>query len=199
MRPLRGIAFKLASVLVFIVMASMIKATAQHVPAGQTVFFRSFFAIPVIFVWLALLMLQLQSFSLAAMVLLTAPFGIVGAAVGLLTFRMPFGFVAMLGVIALMGIIMRNTIILIDQIKQDMATGTHAWIAAREAAVRRFRPISLTAAAAVLAMIPLTRSVLWGPMAVAIMAGLIIATVLTILAVPAIYATWYRVKRPIAT
>ena len=152
-----------------------------------------------IFVWLALLMLQLQSFSLAAMVLLTAPFGIVGAAVGLLTFRMPFGFVAMLGVIALMGIIMRNTIILIDQIKQDMATGTHAWIAAREAAVRRFRPISLTAAAAVLAMIPLTRSVLWGPMAVAIMAGLIIATVLTILAVPAIYATWYRVKRPIAT
>ena len=149
-----------------------------------------------IFVWLALLMLQLQSFSLAAMVLLTAPFGIVGVAVGLLAFRMPFGFVAMLGVIALMGIIMRNTIILIDQIKQDMATGTHAWVAAREAAVRRFRPIVLTAAAAVLAMIPLTRSVLWGPMAVAIMAGLIIATVLTILAVPAIYAAWYRVKRP---
>ena len=77
-----------------------------------------------------------------------------------------------------------------------MATGTHAWIAAREAAVRRFRPIVLTAAAAVLAMIPLTRSVLWGPMAVAIMAGLIVATALTILAVPAIYATWYRVKRP---
>ncbi len=149
-----------------------------------------------IFVWLALLMLQLQSFSLAAMVLLTAPFGIVGVAVGLLAFRMPFGFVAMLGVIALMGIIMRNTIILIDQIKQDMATGTHAWVAAREAAVRRFRPITLTAAAAVLAMIPLTRSVLWGPMAVAIMAGLIIATVLTILAVPAIYAAWYRVKQP---
>jgi len=150
-----------------------------------------------IFVWLMLLMLQLQSFSLATMVLLTAPFGIVGVAIGLLTFRMPFGFVAMLGVIALMGIIMRNTIILIDQIKQDMATGTHAWIAAREAAVRRFRPIVLTAAAAVLAMIPLTRSVLWGPMAVAIMAGLIVATALTILAVPAIYATWYRVKRPV--
>jgi len=149
-----------------------------------------------IFVWLLLLMLQLQSFSLAGMVLLTAPFGIVGVAVGLLMFRMPFGFVAMLGVIALMGIIMRNTIILIDQIKQDMATGTDPWIAAREAAVRRFRPITLTAAAAVLAMIPLTRSVLWGPMAVAIMAGLIIATALTILAVPAIYAAWYRVKRP---
>lgn len=150
-----------------------------------------------IFVWLMLLMLQLQSFSLASMVLLTAPFGIVGVAVGLLIFRMPFGFVAMLGVIALMGIIMRNTIILIDQIKQDMATGTHAWTAAREAAVRRFRPIVLTATAAVLAMIPLTRSVLWGPMAVAIMAGLVIATVLTLLAVPAIYAAWYRVKRPI--
>ena len=148
-----------------------------------------------LFAWLALLMLQLQSFSLAGMVLLTAPFGIVGAAIGLLSFHMPFGFVAMLGVIALMGIIMRNTIILIDQIKQDMATGTHAWIAAREAAVRRFRPISLTAAAAVLAMIPLTRSVLWGPMSVAIMAGLVLATVLTILAVPAIYAAWYRIRR----
>lgn len=148
-----------------------------------------------LFAWLALLMLQLQSFSLAGMVLLTAPFGIVGVAIGLLTFRMPFGFVAMLGVIALMGIIMRNTIILIDQIRQDMARGTHTWDAAREAAVRRFRPISLTAAAAVLAMVPLTRSVLWGPMAVAIMAGLVVATVLTILAVPAIYAAWYRVKR----
>ena len=149
-----------------------------------------------LFAWLALLMLQLQSFSLAGMVLLTAPFGIVGVAIGLLTFHMPFGFVAMLGVIALMGIIMRNTIILIDQIRQDMAKGTHAWVAAREAAVRRFRPISLTATAAVLAMIPLTRSVLWGPMAVAIMAGLVVATVLTILAVPAIYAAWYRVRRP---
>ncbi len=149
-----------------------------------------------LFVWLALLMLQLQSFSLSAMVLITAPFGIVGVAIGLLLFRMPFGFVALLGVIALMGIIMRNTIILIDQIKQHMAAGEHPWVAARESAVQRFRPIVLTAAAAILAMIPLTRSVLWGPMAVAIMAGLIVATVLTILAVPAIYAAWYRVKRP---
>jgi multidrug efflux pump len=149
-----------------------------------------------LFVWLLLLMLQLQSFSLATMVLLTAPFGIVGVAIGLLAFKMPFGFVALLGVIALMGIIMRNTIILIDQIKQHMANGEHPWVAARESAIERFRPIVLTAAAAVLAMIPLTRSVLWGPMAVAIMAGLIVATVLTILAVPAIYAAWYRVKRP---
>jgi multidrug efflux pump len=150
-----------------------------------------------IFVWLLLLMLQLQSFSLTAMVLITAPFGIVGVAIGLLAFRMPFGFVAMLGVIALMGIIMRNTIILIDQIKQHIATGEGPWVAARESAVMRFRPIVLTALAAILAMIPLTRSVLWGPMAVAIMAGLVIATVLTILAVPAIYAAWYRVKRPV--
>ena len=149
-----------------------------------------------VFVWLALLMLQLRRFSLAAMVLLTAPFGVAGAALGLLGFGMPFGFVAMLGVIALMGIIMRNSIILIDQIQQDMAIGTDPWTAAREAAVRRFRPICLTAAAAVLAMIPLTRSVLWGPMAVAIMAGLVVATVLTVLAVPAIYAAWYRVRPP---
>jgi multidrug efflux pump len=149
-----------------------------------------------LFTWLLLLMLQLQSFSLTAMVLITAPFGIVGVALGLLAFKMPFGFVATLGVIALMGIIMRNTIILVDQIQQDLRAGVHPWIAAREAAVRRFRPICLTAAAAVLAMIPLTRSVLWGPMAVAIMAGLVIATVLTILAVPAIYAAWYRVKKP---
>jgi multidrug efflux pump len=149
-----------------------------------------------LFVWLALLMLQLQSFSLAAMVLITAPFGVVGVAIGLLSFRLPFGFVAMLGMIALMGIIMRNTIILIDQIRQHIAAGEHPWVAARESAVQRFRPIVLTAAAAILAMIPLTRSVLWGPMAVAIMAGLIVATVLTMLAVPAIYAAWYRVKRP---
>ena len=149
-----------------------------------------------IFAWLALLMLQLRSFSLSAMVLITAPFGLVGVAAGLLGARLPFGFVAMLGMIALMGIIMRNTIILIDQIRQDRDAGTEAWIAVREAAVRRFRPIVLTAAAAVLAMIPLTRSVLWGPMAVAIMAGLVVATVLTVLGVPAIYAAWYRVRNP---
>ena len=149
-----------------------------------------------IFAWLALLMLQLRSFSLSAMVLITAPFGLVGVAAGLLGARLPFGFVAMLGMIALMGIIMRNTIILIDQIRQDRDAGTEAWIAVREAAVRRFRPIVLTAAAAVLAMIPLTRSVLWGPMAVAIMAGLVVATVLTVLGVPAIYAAWYRLRDP---
>jgi multidrug efflux pump len=99
----------------------------------------------------------------------------------------------MLGTIALGGMIMRNTVILVDQIRQDLATGLGAWEAVRESAVRRFRPISLTAAAAVLAMIPLSRDVLWGPMAYAIMGGLIVATVLTLLFVPALYVAWYRV------
>ena len=133
-----------------------------------------------------------QAFSL--MVLLTAPLGIVGVAIALLVFGKPFGFVAMLGAIALGGMIMRNTVILVDQIEQDVATGHPVWIAIREAAVRRFRPIVLTAAAAVLAMIPLARSVLWGPMAYAIMGGLIVATVLTLLFVPALYAAWFGVK-----
>ena len=145
---------------------------------------------------LGLLMLQLKSFARAFMVLLTAPLGIVGVAFALLVFGKPFGFVAMLGTIALGGMIMRNTVILVDQIEQDRADGLPAWTAVREAAVRRFRPIVLTAAAAVLAMIPLARSVLWGPMAFAIMGGLVVATVLTLLFVPALYAAWFRVRRP---
>jgi len=144
---------------------------------------------------LGMLMLQLKSFSRTFMVVLTAPLGIVGVAAALLAFGKPFGFVAMLGTIALGGMIMRNTVILVDQIDQDIQGGSDDWTAIREATVRRFRPIVLTAAAAVLAMIPLTRSVLWGPMAFAIMGGLIIATTLTILFVPALYAAWFRVKR----
>jgi multidrug efflux pump len=152
---------------------------------------------PLVFaVILTLLMLQLKSFSRSLMVLLTAPLGVVGIAAALLAFGKPFGFVAMLGTIALGGMIMRNTVILVDQIEQDRAGGAPAWDAIREAAVRRFRPIVLTAAAAVLAMIPLARSVLWGPMAYAIMGGLIVATALTLLFVPALYAAWFRVKRP---
>jgi multidrug efflux pump len=139
-------------------------------------------------------MLQLKSFSRTFMVVLTAPLGIVGVATALLVFQKPFGFVAMLGTIALAGMIMRNTVILVDQIEQDIRAGTAAAIAIREAAVRRFRPIVLTAAAAVLAMIPLARSVLWGPMAYAIMGGLVIATILTVLFVPALYAAWFRVR-----
>ena len=145
---------------------------------------------------LALLMIQLRSFSVSAMVLLTAPLGVVGVAAALLVFNKPFGFVAMLGTIALAGMIMRNTVILADQIDQDIAIGHHPWIAVREATVRRFRPIALTAAAAVLAMIPLTRSVLWGPMAYAIMGGLTLATVLTLVFHPALYTAWFRIKRP---
>ena len=148
-----------------------------------------------LFITFTLLMLQLQSFSRAMLVFLTGPLGIAGVAAALLSFGRPFGFVALLGVIALMGMIQRNSVILIDQIEQDRAKGIPAWDAIVESAVRRLRPIVLTAAAAVLAMIPLSRSVFWGPMAVAIMGGLIVATVLTLLALPAMYAAWFRVRR----
>ncbi|MGF1548266.1 MAG: efflux RND transporter permease subunit [Thiotrichales bacterium] len=142
----------------------------------------------------ALLMLQLQSFSRVFMVLLTAPLGVIGVALGLLVFNQPFGFVALLGTIALSGMIMRNTVILVDQIRQDMDDGRPMWEAIRESTVRRFRPIVLTAAASILAMIPLSTNVLWGPMAFAIMGGLTVATLLTILFVPALYAAWFRVR-----
>ena len=148
-----------------------------------------------LFITFTLLMLQLHSFSRAMLVFLTGPLGIAGVAGALLLSGRPFGFVALLGVIALMGMIQRNSVILIDQIEQDRAAGIPAWDAIVESAVRRLRPIVLTAAAAVLAMIPLSRSVFWGPMAVAIMGGLIVATVLTLLALPAMYAAWFRVKR----
>ncbi len=148
-----------------------------------------------LFITFTLLMLQLQSFSRAILVFITGPLGIAGVAGALLILDRPFGFVALLGVIALMGMIQRNSVILIDQIEQDIRAGIPKWDAIVESAVRRLRPIVLTAAAAVLAMIPLTRSVFWGPMAVAIMGGLIVATVLTLLALPAMYAAWFRVKR----
>ena len=151
-----------------------------------------------LFIVFTLLMLQLQSFSRSMLVFLTGPLGIAGVAAALLLLDRPFGFVALLGVIALMGMIMRNSVILIDQIEQDRSRGVPTWDAIVESAVRRFRPIVLTAAAAVLAMIPLSRSVFWGPMAVAIMGGLLVATVLTLLALPAMYAAWFRVKRETA-
>ncbi|MFJ2693760.1 efflux RND transporter permease subunit [Pseudomonas sp. NPDC087336] len=148
-----------------------------------------------IVVVLTLLMLQLRSFSRTAMVFLTAPLGLIGVTLFLMVFRQPFGFVAMLGTIALSGMIMRNSVILVDQIEQDIAAGLKPWQAIIEATVRRFRPIVLTALAAVLAMIPLSRSVFFGPMAVAIMGGLIVATALTLLFLPALYAAWFRVKK----
>ena len=141
-----------------------------------------------------LLMLQLRSFSRAAMVLVTAPLGIIGATLFLLLFRAPFGFVALLGTIALAGMIMRNSVILIDQIQQDIDAGHDRWHAIIDATVRRFRPIVLTALAAVLAMIPLSRSAFYGSMAISIMGGLIVGTVLTLVFLPALYAAWFRVK-----
>ena len=145
---------------------------------------------------LTILMVQLQSFARVFLVLLTAPLGLIGVAIALLLFDKPFGFVAMLGTIALSGMIMRNSVILVDQIDQDQASGLAPWQAVVESTIRRFRPIVLTAAAAILAMIPLTKSVFFGPMAVAIMGGLAIATLLTVLFLPALYAAWFRVKMP---
>lgn len=143
---------------------------------------------------ITVLMIQLQSFSRVALVLLTAPLGMIGVTLFLLLFNQPFGFVAMLGTIALSGMIMRNSVILVDQIDQDKRAGLSDVEAIVESTVRRFRPIALTAAASILAMIPLTQSAFFGPMAVAIMGGLTIATLLTLLFLPALYAAWFRVK-----
>ena len=147
---------------------------------------------------LLILMLQLQSFSKMAMVFLTAPLGLIGVVIALLVARAPLGFVAILGVIALGGMIMRNSVILVDQVQTEIDEGRDPWNAVVDAAVHRTRPVALTATATVLAMIPLTRSVFWGPMAFAIMGGLTVATFLTIFFVPALYAAWFRVERAVA-
>ena len=146
-------------------------------------------------VMLAFLMMQLQSFSRMLMVFMTAPLGLIGVVPALLIFHAPFGFVALLGVIALSGMIMRNSVILVDQIERDIGSGAQPWQAIVDATVRRTRPVVLTAAAAVLAMIPLSHSIFWGPMAISIMGGLIVATFLTLGFVPALYATWFKVRR----
>ncbi|KVT78025.1 multidrug transporter AcrB [Burkholderia territorii] len=143
---------------------------------------------------LTLLMIQLKSFSRTFIVVLTAPLGLIGVVAALLLFGKPFGFVALLGVIAMFGIIMRNSVILVDQIDQDIAAGHRRVDAIVGATVRRFRPIMLTAAAAVLALIPLLRSGFFGPMATALMGGITIATVLTVFFLPALYATCFRVR-----
>lgn len=147
---------------------------------------------------LLLLMVQLQDLKKMALVLFTAPLGLIGVALMLFAFRIPFGFVAMLGVIALAGMIIRNAVILVVQIDHDVQAGAALWTAIVESAVRRMRPIILTALAAILAMVPLTRSVFWGPMAWAIMGGLFVATLLTLLFLPALYASWYGARRPAA-
>jgi len=145
-----------------------------------------------IFAMLTLLMFQLQSISRLVLVFLTAPLGIIGASLGLNVANQPFGFVALLGLIALAGMIMRNAVILVDQIESDVALGSTRRDAIVEATVRRARPVVLTALAAILAMIPLSRSAFWGPMAITIMGGLFVATFLTLLFLPSLYALWYR-------
>ena len=145
-------------------------------------------------VMLGLLMIQLQSFSRLALVFVTAPLGVIGATGALLLSHRPFGFVALLGLIALAGMIMRNTVILVDQIDRDIALGHGRYRAIIDATVRRARPVILTALAAILGMIPLAQSIFWGPMAITIMGGLFVATVLTLLVVPALYALWFGVR-----
>src|ERR1700756_3128003 len=146
----------------------------------------------VVIVVLTLLMIQLQNFSRLLLVFLTAPLGIVGASLGLNVANQPFGFVALLGLIALAGMIMRNAVILVDQIESDVRAGASRREAIIEATVRRARPVVLTALAAILAMIPLSRSAFWGPMAITIMGGLFVATFLTLLYLPGLYALWFR-------
>jgi multidrug efflux pump subunit AcrB len=145
-----------------------------------------------VLVMLTLLMIQLHSFSRLILVFLTAPLGIVGASLGLNVANQPFGFVALLGLIALAGMIMRNAVILVDQIEADVSQGLTRREAIVEATVRRARPVILTALAAILAMIPLSRSAFWGPMAITIMGGLFVATFLTLLYLPGLYALWFR-------
>lgn len=149
----------------------------------------------VVIATLILLMMQLQNLSRTFLVFMTAPLGVIGAAFALMLFGAPFGFVALLGVIALAGMIMRNAVILVDQIEQDEKAGMDTWTAIVESTVRRFRPILLTAAAAILAMIPLSRNDFFGPQAITIMGGLTVATVLTVFFLPALYAAWFRVQR----
>jgi multidrug efflux pump subunit AcrB len=145
---------------------------------------------------LTVLMIQLQSFNRLFLVLSVAPLGLVGVVAALLLADKPLGFVALLGVLALTGMIARNSVILIDQIEKEKAHGRDPWDAVVEATAHRFRPILLTAAAAILGMIPIAPTIFWGPMAYAIMGGLAVATLLTLIFLPALYVTWFRVKRP---
>ena len=150
----------------------------------------------VMFIVAALLMMQLQSFSGTALVMATAPLGIIGVALALSISGLPFGFVAMIGTIALSGMIMRNSVILVDQIAQDRRAGKEMWDAIVDSTVRRFRPIVLTAVASIFGMLPLVFDTFFGPMAVSLMGGLLVATMLTCLFLPALYAAWYRVRAP---
>jgi multidrug efflux pump subunit AcrB len=151
-----------------------------------------------LFITITVLMIQLQSFSRLFLVLSVVPMGLIGIVAALLIFNKPLGFVAILGILALVGMIARNAVILIDQIEAERADGKEVWHAVIEAAMSRFRPIMLTAISTVLGMIPIAPTVFWGPMAYAIMGGLLVATVLTLIFLPALYVAWFRVKEPAA-
>jgi multidrug efflux pump len=142
------------------------------------------------------LMAQLHSFSRLFLVMSVVPMGLIGIVVALLIFGQPLGFVAILGILALLGMIARNAVILIEQIETERAQGLQIWDAVVGATVSRFRPILLTAISTVLGFIPIAPTVFWGPMAFAIMGGLFVATVLTLIVLPALYVTWFRVKEP---
>ena len=145
---------------------------------------------------LTILIFQLQSFQRVLLVLSVAPLGLIGVVAALLLAQAPLGFVAILGVLALGGMIARNSVILIDQVEHERAAGMHPWDAVVTAAIHRTRPILLTASATVLAMIPIAPTVFWGPMAFAIIGGLTGATVLTLIFLPALYVAWFRIGEP---
>jgi len=144
---------------------------------------------------LIFIMLQMRSFSGTFMVVVTAPLGLIGAVAALLLFNQPFGFVALLGLIGLAGILMRNTMILTQQVQDNLNEGMDTWSAVIEAAVRRARPVVLTALAAVLAFVPLTFDSFWGPLAYVLIGGVAVGTVITLLFVPALYALWFRLGK----
>ena len=149
-----------------------------------------------LFIAVTVLMMQLHSFSRLFLVLSVVPMGLIGIVATLLLFQKPLGFVAILGILALLGMIARNAVILIDQIEAERAEGKTIWDAVVDAAMSRFRPIMLTAISTVLGMIPIAPTIFWGPMSYAIMGGLLAATVLTLIFLPALYVAWFRVKEP---
>jgi multidrug efflux pump subunit AcrB len=174
-------------------LAPAIAQLAEKLPEGHTIV--AVFPL-MIMLMLIILMVQLQSFQKMFLVLSVAPLGLIGVVLALLPTRTPMGFVAILGIIALSGMIIRNSVILIDQIDMDLARGLHPWDAVIDATTHRFRPILLTAAAASLGMIPIASEVFWGPMAYAVIGGLVVATLLTLLFLPALYVAWFRIKEP---
>jgi multidrug efflux pump subunit AcrB len=177
--------------------------TAYHIDVGGTVEESAksqasvFAVVPVmLFLMITLLMAQLQSFSRLFLVLSVVPLGLIGVIAALLVFNQPLGFVAILGILALLGMVARNAVILIEQIEIERSEGRQPWDAVVEASLSRFRPIMLTAISTVLGLIPIAITIFWGPMAVAIMGGLLVGTLLTLVFLPALYVAWFRIKEP---